>query len=122
MNPKIEDVTDGIRRLEVEVVILSPRRHPLSSHKQASGRATSSVPPEDRVINRDGTNRRYQFTAFHGAHLDGLWALGPFDGYHIDHPVPWPVSDNPGKYTFPKLRGYIDRIVNESGGRIKSFL
>ena len=122
VNPKIEDVTDGIRRLEVEVGDLVSKA--TSAVVSQTGKWKSdklTFAPEDRVINRDGTNRRYQFTAFHGAHLDGLWALGPFDGYHIDHPVPWPVSDNPGKYTFPKLRGYIDRIVNESGGRIKSF-
>jgi hypothetical protein len=79
------------------------------------------LPAEQRYLNDDGVNRRYQFTAFHGAHKEPLWPLGPFNGYHIDWPVPWPESDTPGEFEFPKLRGYIEQIVKESDGRIESF-
>ena len=119
---KIEDVTAGIQGLEVEtgnLVFQATSAVVPQTGKWRSARLAFS--PEDRVRTRNGASRRYQFTAFHGAHLDALWELGPFDGYHIDHPIPWPVSDKPGKYAFPKLRAYIDRIRSESTGRIKSF-
>ena len=72
VNPKIEDVTDGIRRLEVEVGDFVSKA--TSAVVSQTGKWKSdklALSPEDRVINRDGTSRRYQFTAFHGAHLDG---------------------------------------------------
>ena len=83
--------------------------------------APLELSPEQLYPNDDGTSQRYQFTAFSGAHTEPLWPLGPFDGFHIDHPIPWPITDVPGEYKFPKLRGYIDRILRESGGKIDSF-
>jgi len=77
------------------------------------------LPADEKVLNDDGTSRRYQFTAFHGAPPE-LWPLGPFDGTHIDWPVSWPKSDIPGEYEFPKLRGYIEKRLEESSGRLKS--
>ena len=77
--------------------------------------------PEEKYLNDDGTPCRYQFTAFRSAHTENLSQLGPFDRYHIDWPVPWPKSDTPGEYNFPKLHGYIEKILRESSGRIKSF-
>jgi hypothetical protein len=74
---------------------------------------------EERYLNDDGTSRRYHFTAFHGAPPE-IWPLGPFEGTHIDWPVPWPKSDIPGEYEFPKLRGYIQKRLEESAGNIKS--
>ncbi len=76
---------------------------------------------EEQYLNDSGTSCRYQFTAFSSAHTEHLSRLGPFDRFHIDWPVPWPKSDTPGEYNFPKLRGYIEKIHKESSGRIESF-
>lgn len=119
---KIKDVADGIQGLEAEIDdFVSKATSGVVSETGKWKSEKLAFSPEDKAFDRNGISRRYQFTAFHGAHLDSLWPLGPFDGYHIDHPVSWPVSDNPGEFTFPKLRGYIDRLIRESGGKIKSF-
>jgi hypothetical protein len=83
--------------------------------------APLELSPDQLYPNDDGTSQRYQFTAFSSAHTEPLRQLGPFDGFHIDHPISWPITDVPGEYKFPKLRGYIDRILRESGGEIDSF-
>jgi len=77
--------------------------------------------PEEKYLNDDGTRCRYQFTGFRGAHSEHQSRLGPFDGYHIDWAVPWPKSDIPGEYEFPKLRGYLQGKLEESSGKIESF-
>ena len=118
----VKDVTDGIQALEDEIddfVSKATTAVVAETGQWKSDRL--ELDPEDRALSRNGVSLRYQFTAFHGAHLDSLYALGPFDGYHIDHPVPWPVSDTPGEFEFPKLQGYIERIRKESAGKMTSF-
>ncbi len=119
---RIKDVADEIQRLETGIDdFVSKATSGVIAETGKWKRSNLELSPEERVLSDDGTNRRYQFTAFSGAHTEPLWPLGPFDGFHIDHPIPWPVSDTPGEYNFPKLRGYIERIRNESSGKMSSF-
>ncbi len=119
---KIKDVAEEIQAMETGIdEFVSKATSDVIAETGEWNNSNLEFSPEEQVLNEDGTNRRYQFTAFHGAHLDSLYPLGPFQGYHIDHPVPWPVSDTPGEFEFPKLQGYIDRIRKEGSGKMTSF-
>jgi len=119
---KIKDVADELQRLEAGIDgFVSKASYGVIEETEKWENSNLELSPEERVLNDDGTSRRYQFTAYYGAHTDWLWPLGPFDGYHIDHPIPWPESDTPGEYKFPNLQGYIERIRNESSGKMSSF-
>lgn len=122
LDSEVEAMTTRIRALDqrIEEFISTAAAGVVES----AGPWTSTsleLSPEQQYLNDDGTSRRYRFTAFSSAHTEPLWSLGPFDGFHLDHPISWPVSDIPGQYTFPKLRGYIERINRESGGKITSY-
>ncbi len=120
--PLIDDLQERLQRIELAADDLAANATAAVAEPAGPWKTRSlALKPQEKWLDKNGTSRRYQFTAFHGAHLAPLWPLGPFDGYHIDHPIPWPVSDTPGTYAFPKLRGYMDRIIKESSGRITSF-
>ena len=122
LDSKIEAIAGKIQRLDAGIGEFMFRAASGVVERTGPWKSkTFELPPEKRYLNDDGTSRRYQFSAFRSAHLESLWPLGPFEGFTINHPIPWPVSDTAGEFNFPKLRGYIDRKLRESSGRIKSF-
>ncbi len=119
---RIKDVSDEIQALETGIdEYVSEATSGVIAETGAWKSSNLELSPEEQVLNEDGTDRRYQFTAFRSANLDSLWPLGPFQGYHIDHPIPWPVSDTPGEFEFPKVPGYLERIRKESSGKVTRF-
>jgi hypothetical protein len=121
LDSQLDAVTARIQTLDTRIQSFVSSAASSVSEKGPWTMDALELAPGQRYLNDDGTNVRYQFSAFCSAHTEPLWPLGPFDNFHIDHPISWPITDVPGEYAYPKLRKYIDRIRRESHGRIKTF-